>query len=151
MVDVVDAATRSRMMSGIRSKNTKPERIIRSELHKLGFRFRLHSSATPGRPDLVLPKYQAAVHINGCYWHGHDCKLYRLPNTRRTFWKEKIQRNRLRDRRVLKATLAMGWRHLAIWECAFRGSDQLGLGMTIQRAARWLEGNRRIGTIRSKG
>ena len=150
MVDVVDKATRSRMMSGIRSKDTKPERIIRSLLHRMGYRFRLHSSRVPGHPDILLPKYRAAIHIHGCFWHGHDCGLYRLPGTRSKFWKEKITKNRGRDLRVVAATLAIQWRHLTIWECAFRGNRQIGLDKTIERVCKWIESSRKYATIRSR-
>ncbi len=150
MVDVVDKKTRSRMMAGIRSRNTKPERVIRSLLHGKGYRFRLHCAHVPGRPDLVLPKYQIAIHVHGCFWHGHDCVLYRLPASRSAFWKEKIRKNRSRDRKVLAATLAMGWRHLTIWECAFRGPGKLGLEQAIERACRWIGGSKRFKVIRSR-
>ena len=76
-------------MAGIRSRNTKPERLIRCALHRRGFRFRLHSAVVPGRPDMVLPKYRAAIFIHGCFWHGHDCRYFRWPKTRRAFWREK--------------------------------------------------------------
>lgn len=150
MADIVDKKTRSRMMAGIRSRDTRPERVIRSLLHISGYRFRLHSSKVPGHPDLVLPKFNAVIHIHGCFWHGHDCGLYHLPQTRKEFWKEKIRQNRKRDRIVLKATLGMGRRHLTIWECAFRGPRQLGLDGTIERASRWIDGSQRSATIRSR-
>ena len=138
MPDIVSAATRSRMMSGIRRSNTKPERIVRSALHARGFRFRLQSSIVPGHPDLVLPRYRAAVFVHGCFWHGHDCPLFRLPVTRRFFWEEKINRNRSRDRDVKQAVLAIGWRHLVIWECGLRGSAPGALDLLADRAAAWI-------------
>ena len=100
MVDVVDSATRSRMMAGIRSKSTQPELTIRKALHAQGFRYRLHPGNVPGHPDIALPRYRAAVFVNGCFWHGHDCQLFHFPATRPEFWREKIARNRLRDARV---------------------------------------------------
>lgn len=150
MPDVVDRAMRSRMMSGIRSRNTTPERLIRSLLHRRGFRFRLHSSNVPGHPDLVLTKYRVAIHIHGCFWHGHDCPLFRLPGTRTEFWKAKIRANRARDKRVIRESLAMGWRHLTIWECAFKGPQQIGLARTVDRVVKWIGSRRRDGVIRSK-
>lgn len=125
-------------MSGIRGRDTKPERLIRSGLHRLGFRFRLQSSKVPGRPDLILPKYKAAIFVHGCFWHGHDCPLYRLPKTRRAFWRAKISRNRARDREVRRAVLAAGWRHLTVWECAFRGGGEAAVSRTTGQIASWL-------------
>jgi DNA mismatch endonuclease, patch repair protein len=138
------------MMSGIRGRNTKPEKLIRSALHRLGFRFSLHSSNIPGRPDLVLPKYRAAVFVHGCFWHGHDCPLFRLPGTRRAFWEAKINRNRERDAEVKQTVLAAGWRHLTVWECAFRGGGEGGLARTAGKAATWLRGGRQCGDIRRR-
>ncbi|MBW7923452.1 MAG: DNA mismatch endonuclease Vsr [Burkholderiaceae bacterium] len=124
MVDVVDAATRSRMMSGIRGGNTKPERVLRLGLHRLGLRYRLHggSAALPGRPDLIFPKYRAAVLIHGCFWHGHDCHLFRWPATRPEFWRQKIASNTERDARQIAALRADGWRVAVVWECALKGA-----------------------------
>lgn len=86
MADIVSSATRSRMMSGIRGRNTKPEIVIRSLLHRLGFRFRLHVRELPGNPDIVLPRHHAVVFVHGCFWHGHDCPLFKWPETRPDFW-----------------------------------------------------------------
>ncbi|MBN8279239.1 MAG: DNA mismatch endonuclease Vsr [Gammaproteobacteria bacterium] len=141
MTDVVDAATRSRMMSGIRGANTKPERYVRSLLHRRGFRFRLHARDLPGRPDIVLPRYRAVLLVHGCFWHGHDCPLFRLPATRRDFWGAKIERNRANDRKAATALRATGWRVGTVWECAMRGPGALN-EMTLTRTlARWLLGD----------
>jgi len=140
MADVVDAATRSRMMSGIRGRNTKPEILVRSLLHREGFRFRLHVRELPGKPDIVLPKYRAVIFVHGCFWHGHDCPLYRLPGTRPDFWRNKIDRNRASDRRAREALLAAGWRVAVVWECALRGAGT-DPGQVGQRLAVWLRGN----------
>jgi DNA mismatch endonuclease (patch repair protein) len=150
VVDVVDSATRSRMMSGIRGRDTGPERLIRSALHRLGFRFRLHPGNVPGRPDLVLPRYSAAIFVHGCFWHGHDCGLFRLPGTRREFWRAKIRRNAERDAEVAQMLEQAGWRQLTIWECAFRGPDSIGLEKTVQQAARWIVSRRVRGEIRGR-
>jgi len=136
------------MMSGIRGKNTKPEILIRKRLHALGYRYRLHSGAVPGRPDFVLPRFHAAVFVNGCFWHGHDCSLFRLPDTRRDFWKKKIERNRERDRDVSQQLADAGWRQLVIWECALRGPGRIGLDATVSDAAAWLEGSGSSAEIR---
>ena len=99
MTDVVNKQTRSRMMSGIKSKNTKPELIIRKALFKKGFRFKLHDKSLPGKPDLVLPKYDAVIFIHGCFWHQHNCHLFKWPSTRPEFWETKIHRNVEVDKR----------------------------------------------------
>jgi DNA mismatch endonuclease (patch repair protein) len=149
--DIVDAATRSRMMSGIRSKNTKPERIIRSGLHRLGFRFRLHPGNVPGKPDLVLPKYRAAIFVNGCFWHGHDCQLFKWPSTRRQFWRAKINRNRDVDRRTSTALHAGGWRQAVIWECALKGRERVPIEEVMRECASWILSSRRQLEIRGRG
>lgn len=138
MADIVDPKTRSRMMSGIRGKNTKPELIVRSLLHKQGFRFRLHRKDLPGTPDLVLPKYRAVIFINGCFWHGHDCSLFKLPASRTDFWQRKIQGNRLRDIRHHKELQIVGWRSLVIWECAIRGKPSSSLEGLVDCIGSWL-------------
>lgn len=122
MADVVDKITRSRMMSGIRAKNSRPEIYLRKGLHALGFRFRLHVKEILGKPDIVLPKYRALIVVHGCFWHGHDCRYFKLPTTNAAFWKEKIDNNRKRDQLVLSSQLNAGWRCLAVWECAIRTS-----------------------------
>jgi DNA mismatch endonuclease (patch repair protein) len=146
--DVVDQQTRSRMMSGIRGKNTTPELLIRKGLHARGFRFRIHSKDVPGKPDLVLPKYRAAVFVHGCFWHGHNCSLFRLPGTRTEFWQAKIDANRRRDGVVQQQLTDGGWRSMTIWECAIRGPGKLGLSETIDAVAGWLPGTDDTGEIR---
>jgi len=148
MADVVDAVTRSRMMSGIRGKNTKPEMQIRLGLHAVGFRYRLHPKEIPGKPDLWLPKYKAAIFVHGCFWHGHDCSLFRMPGTRQDFWQAKIDANRRRDAVVDNLLAERKIRRLEIWECAFRGPGRVGLEETLARAAEWLRGNEERGQIR---
>lgn len=140
MVDVVDSATRSRMMSGIKGRNTKPEILIRSLLHRQGFRFRLHVSNMPGKPDIVLPRYHAVVFVHGCFWHGHDCPLFKWPTTRPEFWREKIERNRANDHKATEALIADGWRVGIVWECAIRGAGK-NIEDVAQRLTDWLRGN----------
>ncbi|MDM0114922.1 very short patch repair endonuclease [Variovorax sp. J22R133] len=124
MTDVVSREVRSRMMSGIRSRNTKPEVTLRSVLHARGFRFRIHRKDLPGRPDIVLPRYRAIIQVHGCFWHGHGCEFFRYPATNPDFWREKIAQNRARDERTTEALKVLGWRVLTVWECAVRGSDR---------------------------
>jgi DNA mismatch endonuclease (patch repair protein) len=108
-------------MSRIRGSNTKPEILVRKALHARGFRYRLGSTRLPGRPDIVLPKHRTVVFVHGCFWHGHDCPLYRLPKTRPEFWEQKISTNRARDQRVIDQLTELGWKSLVIWECSLRG------------------------------
>lgn len=140
MADVVDKATRSRMMSGIRAKNTQPEMVIRRSLHSLGFRFRLHRTDIPGRPDLVFPRFHAVMFVHGCFWHGHDCQLFKVPSTRPDFWAAKIARNRLRDSDVGEQVRLAGWRQLTIWECAMRGPTRLPHDALVEEVVVWLTG-----------
>lgn len=141
-MDVVDSVTRSRMMSGIRGRDTKPEVLVRQLLHARGFRFRLHVRDLPGKPDIVLARYRAVVLVHGCFWHGHGCRLFKWPSTRVGFWREKIERNRVNDGRVIDALLAAGWRVAVIWECAIRAarSDYSVLAQTL---ADWIKSSHR--------
>ena len=100
--DIVTPEIRSRMISGIRGQNTKPELAVRSQLHRIGFRFRVHCRDLPGKPDLVFRKHNAVIFVHGCFWHGHDCHLFRWPTTRSEFWREKINSNIARDHRHLR-------------------------------------------------
>jgi DNA mismatch endonuclease (patch repair protein) len=146
--DVVDIVTRSRMMSGIRGKNTKPEMLVRLALHRRGFRYRLHARNLPGRPDIVLPKFRAAVFVNGCFWHGHDCELFRLPATRTEFWSSKITSNRARDARNLAGLRTAGWRSLVIWECALRPARPDRVDAVVDETERWIRSDRWDAEIR---
>lgn len=151
MPDIVSAATRSRMMAGIRSTDTRPELAIRKALHANGFRYRLHARNVPGRPDMAFPRYRAALFVNGCFWHGHDCHLFRLPGTRTDFWTAKIERNRQRDAKVRQQLLDNAWRTLTIWECAIKGRETLGLPHVVARASAWLRTSHEILEIRGAG
>lgn len=137
MTDIVDQQTRSRMMSGIRGKNTKPELALRRALHARGFRFRLHSKKVHGRPDLVLPKYHSVVFVHGCFWHRHEgCRYATTPATRSEFWQAKFAANVARDSVVRGALLDQGWRVATIWECALRKPEQVSVA--ADRLAGWL-------------
>ena len=127
------------MMAGIRGRDTKPEMAIRSALHRRGFRYRLYRKDLPGRPDMVFPRYCAVIFVHGCFWHGHECHLFRWPGTRKEFWREKIVANRERDRAQKASLLAMGWRVAAIRECALKGRSSLPFDMVLDRCASWLE------------
>ena len=119
MPDIVDRATRSRMMSGIGGKNTKPEILVRRYLHGAGLRFRLHRAGLPGRPDLVLPRYRAVVFVHGCFWHRHSgCKFAYTPKSNLKFWTTKFRDNVERDIRIVAQLRKLGWRVFVIWECS---------------------------------
>ncbi len=140
MVDVVSPEIRSRMMSGIRGKDTKPELLIRSSLHRAGFRYRLHTKELPGKPDMLFPRYGAALFIHGCFWHGHgpDCNLFRWPQSREDFWREKIRKNVERDDAQIRSLLELGYRVGIIWECALKGRQKLPLDVVIRLCSDWL-------------
>ncbi len=124
MADVHSVAVRSKNMRAIKAQDTKPEMIVRRMLHGLGFRYRLHVRSLPGTPDIVLPKYRTIIQVQGCFWHGHDCPLFKLPETRREFWALKIKANQLRDQKATEALQEKGWRIAVIWECALKGREK---------------------------
>jgi DNA mismatch endonuclease (patch repair protein) len=120
-------------MSGIRGRDTKPERLVRSHLHAHGFRFRICRGDMPGSPDVVLPRWRTVVFAHGCFWHGHTgCRLFRIPKTRTEFWATKISANASRDSAAVKALLESGWRVAVVWECALRDSQQAALEELIR-------------------
>ncbi|GAM11344.1 putative very short patch repair endonuclease [Geobacter sp. OR-1] len=124
MADIVSSDKRSQMMSGIKGKNTKLEILVRRGLFSRRMRFRLHVTKLPGKPDLVFAKYRTVVFVNGCFWHGHNCSLFRLPSTNSDFWKQKIQKNRENDAKHKKQLAETGWKTITIWECTVRGKKQ---------------------------
>ena len=120
-MDVHSKETRSYNMSRIRSKDTKPELLVRRFLHSQGFRYRLHVKDLPGKPDIVLPKYKTAIFIHGCFWHGHvGCKYYVVPKTRTEWWLNKIQTNALNDIKAEEKLIAAGWKIITLWECQLK-------------------------------
>lgn len=129
------------MMSGIKNRNTKPELAIRKALHALGYRYKLHDKLLPGKPDIVLPKYRAVIQVNGCFWHVHGCHLFKWPDSRHQFWKEKLDKNRIRDEKNNKALRLLGWRLLLIWECACKGPFRLPFAQLIDKVDNWLKSN----------
>lgn len=137
--DPLTSEQRKRNMASIRGKHTKPELALRQALHARGLRYRLHVRDLPGRPDLVFPSRRAVVFVHGCFWHGHDCALFKLPRSNAEFWEAKIGRNQNVDQRSLEALTAEGWRVLTVWECALRGADRLEKGALIDEVERWLD------------
>lgn len=134
-------------MSGIRGKNTKPELVVRKGLHARGFRYRLHPTRLPGKPDLVLNKYKAVIFVHGCFWHSHNCHLFKMPSTRPDFWQAKLARNGERDAEVRRSILSADWRRLVVWECALKGKFRLGLNELLDRIAEWIKGTKIEGEI----
>lgn len=124
MTDIVDQQTRSKMMAGIKSKNTKPELLIRKGLFARGLRFRLHCKELQGKPDLVFPKYKTVLFVHGCFWHMHDCHLFKLPTSNQEFWQKKLKGNRDRDMLQKNFLEHAGWRTLTVFECELRGKSR---------------------------
>lgn len=145
MTDVVDKETRSRMMANITSRNTKPELFVRSELHKMGFRFRKNVRNIKGTPDIVLKKYSALIFIHGCFWHGHNCRYFKVPATRHEFWLSKIEGNRKRDAATISVLKKAEWRICIVWECAIRSSTRIE---NITQISNWLTSDRKFKEIR---
>lgn len=148
MVDVVDAATRSRMMAGINSKNTKPEIRIRKALHAKGLRYALHSNHLPGKPDIVMPKWRVVIFVHGCFWHWHGCHLSKIPATRTAFWATKLAANRQRDALAKQQLLMADWRVATVWECAARGMSALNnLPILIEHLTFWIRNQEQSSTL----
>ncbi|GEO82617.1 very short patch repair endonuclease [Pararhodospirillum oryzae] len=145
-MDVVNQATRSRMMAGIRGRDTKPERLVRSCLTQRGYRYRLYRKDLPGAPDVVMPGRRVAIFVHGCFWHQHaGCRHAKLPASNSEFWKPKLARNVERDREVVEQLLGMGWRVLTVWECATRRRSEAAA--LADRLAVWLDGLESRGEI----
>ncbi|MGL3211638.1 very short patch repair endonuclease [Bradyrhizobium sp. BR 1433] len=140
MIDLVDKITRSRMMAGIRGKNTKPELALRYALHRQGLRYRLHVATLPGRPDIVMPKYRAIVQVQGCFWHRHEgCSFATIPASNTKFWNSKFVETVRRDQRNVERLRDLGWRVAVVWECAI---NKEGGDVVATRVARWLSSSR---------
>jgi DNA mismatch endonuclease (patch repair protein) len=146
VIDVVSPEDRSRMMAGIKGKNSRPEMLVRRLLFASGYRFRLHRRDLPGSPDIVMPGRMVAIFVHGCFWHMHeDCRYAKLPATRPEFWKAKLLANVKRDRLAIEALDALGWRVLCVWECATR---QANADPVLQDAMRlWIDGDSRVGDV----
>lgn len=124
-MDTVSKKKRSEIMSKVKSKNTRPEILIRKALFAKGFRYRINVKSLPGSPDIVLKKYKAVIFLHGCFWHGHDCKYGKLPATNTKFWKEKQERNKERDQRKIRELQTLGWKVIVIWECKIKKKADL--------------------------
>lgn len=146
MADIVTGEVRSRMMSGIRGKNTRPEIIVRKHLFAAGFRFRLHRRNLPGAPDIVMSGRRVAIFVHGCFWHRHEgCRFAKLPATRPEYWKDKLEGNAERDSRAINGLLDLGWRVLVVWECAV---PERGTSSALQNdLTRWINGKAVRGEI----
>ena len=142
MADVLSPAQRSYCMSRIRGKDTKPERLIRTGIFALGFRYRLHCGSLPGRPDLVFPKHRAVIFVHGCLWHKHECDLFKWPKTNAGFWRRKIRRNFRNDEKNVGELISVGWRVLTVWECALRGRKRRKPEQLMRTIAGWLTSRR---------
>jgi DNA mismatch endonuclease (patch repair protein) len=147
MADVLTAEQRKLNMSRVRGRDTKPEIQVRHGLHARGLRYRLQDRKLPGRPDLVFSRRQAVVFVHGCFWHGHDCPMFRLPKTRREFWNNKIAANRERDATAHETLLASGWRVLTVWECSLKGTGKWPFELVLDSAVDFLCGNETQRTI----
>jgi DNA mismatch endonuclease (patch repair protein) len=131
LADRLDPQARSRLMRAVKSKDTTPERAVRSLLHRMGYRFRLHRKDLAGTPDIVLPRFGAAIFVHGCFWHGHGCKIGRLPRSKLDYWQPKIGANRERDERKAQTLRGQGWRVLAVWQCELK--DEAALAARLRR------------------
>lgn len=120
VTDCFTPEKRSWVMRQIKGKDTKPEVILRQELHRMGYRFRLHRADLPGKPDIVLPKYRVAIYVNGCFWHGHSCQKGRRPKSNSEYWDAKLQRNRDRDKRIARECRELKWNRIVVWECELK-------------------------------
>jgi DNA mismatch endonuclease (patch repair protein) len=137
-MDVHESTVRSFNMSRIRGKDTKPEIVVRKLCHSQGFRYRLHNKDLPGKPDLTFPKYNAVIQVNGCFWHKHQCHMFKWPATRKEFWEAKINRTAELDRKNRIRLENQGWRVLTVWECALKGKYRLADHDLGARIADWL-------------
>lgn len=150
MTDVHSQETRSFNMSRIRAKNTKPELLVRKYLFSKGFRYRINVKNLPGKPDIVLSKYQTVIFIHGCFWHGHEgCRYFVIPKTRTEWWEEKIRKNKTRDRKVHEELRKRGWAVMTIWECQLKpGQRQETLeGIQLLLEKTWLNQQRKPHSI----
>lgn len=138
MTDTVDKATRSRIMSNIKSTNTKIEIAVRKALFAKGFRYKINDKTLPGKPDIVLPKYKAIIFVNGCFWHGHNCSKGKIPKSNIMFWQKKIKNNKKRDNLNIKLLNKQNWKVAIVWQCSLIGKRTLGIEKTVEQLEIWL-------------
>lgn len=151
MVDVHSRQTRSKNMRSIKSKDTAIELKLRSKLHSAGLRYRVHTEQIPGKPDVYFTKAKTAIFIHGCFWHGHNCHLFKVPKTRTSFWVNKIQENQARDQTVIEKLINDDIRALVVWECALKGAARLDMDYIVVLTQRFLSQRDSIGVISSAG
>lgn len=151
MTDVHDKATRSKNMRAIGTRDTAIEKRLAGLLTQAGFEYRVQDAALAGRPDFVIDSYQCIIFTHGCFWHHHDCYLFKVPATRTEFWLDKIGKNVIRDARDRVALLAQGWRVLVVWECALRGRLKLDDAALIERLEEWICGGGQSAQIDTQG
>ena len=131
MADVFTAEKRSQVMRQIRSRDTKPEMLIRRGIHRLGYRFRLHGKKLPGKPDMTLPRYHTVIQVRGCFWHGHNCNDGHAPKSHQHYWRPKLEANKERDAKNDRLLESMGWKVIIVWECSI--SSEEGLTTELKR------------------
>lgn len=146
-MDIVSKESRSRIMGSVGQRDTGPEILLRSELHKVGLRYRLHDRTLPGSPDLVFPRFRSVIFVHGCYWHSHGCYRSTVPKSRREFWEEKFRANRRRDKRDIALLRERGWRVMVVWECSLIGKLSLAPEDVVQRVRDWLIGKEEWGEV----
>ena len=134
-MDILTPEQRSEVMRRVRGKDTKPERLLRSALHRAGFRFRLHRRSLPGAPDIVFPGRRKAIFVHGCFWHSHHCRRARKPASNRDYWIPKLAENKKRDARNRRRLAALGWRSMVVWECQLRSMDRV-----LEKVEKFLDG-----------
>ena len=148
-MDRVDAIKRSSIMRSVRSKDPRPELALRSALHAIGLRYRLHAGDLPGRPDIVFPRWRACLFVHGCFWHRHGCSMTTMPKSNAEFWQAKFEANEVRDRKAIEALVASGWRVLTVWQCGVTGKGKVAA--CAEFVARWLKGTERVSEYPASG
>lgn len=133
MADIFSSSKRSQIMAGIKGKDTEPEKAVRSLLHRMGYRFRIHKKDLPGIPDIVLPSYKKAIFVHGCFWHGHSsCRRASLPTSNILFWRKKIEGNKKRDLLVRRKLKVLGWNSIIVWQCQIK-SDPVKIARRLEK------------------